>query len=141
MTQIIGETVSYLDKAKELCQSVLDDPKLNALFGDIDAFMENDDAKALYSSMQAKAEELHQKQHAGMDLTAGEIEEYNKLRDKVFESPVAKKFIDAQEEMHSVQATVNGWLSMTFELGRMPTDEDFEAHASSSCCSSGGCGC
>ena len=45
MTQIIGETVSYLDKAKELCQSVLDDPKLNALFGDI-AGLGPDDAIA-----------------------------------------------------------------------------------------------
>lgn len=139
MTQIIGEQVSYLDKAKELCQSVLDDSKLQSAFRSIDAFMENDSAKGIYSAMQAKAEELHTKQSAGFDLTAGEIEEYNKLRDQVFENPVAKAFIDAQEEMHSVQATVNGWLSMTFELGRMPTDEDFDQH--SSCCNTGGCGC
>ena len=140
MTQIIGEQVSYLDKAKELCQAMLDDSKLQSAFKSIDAFMENDGAKEIYAAMQAKAEELHQKQHAGLELSAGEIEEYNKLRDKVVENSTAKDFIDAQEEMHSVQATVNGWLSLTFELGRMPTDADFEEH-NSGCCSSGGCGC
>ena len=77
------------------------------------------------------------KQSAGLELTAGEVDDYNKVRDEVFENPVAKAFVDAQEEMHSVQATVNGWLSMTFELGRMPTDEDFDSHSS---CGTG-CGC
>lgn len=140
MTQIIGEQVSYLDKAKELCQAVLDDSKLQSAFKNIDAFMDDDQAKEIYAAMQAKAEELHQKQHAGLELSAGEIEEYNKLRDQVMDNSKAKDFIEAQEEMHSVQATVNGWLSMTFELGRMPTDEDFEAH-DSGCCNTGGCGC
>ncbi len=136
-TVIIGEKTSYLDKAKELCHAILDDEKLKHVFNNIDAFMENEAAKELYSSMQAKAEELHMKQSAGLELTAGEVDDYNKVRDEVFENPVAKAFVDAQEEMHSVQATVNGWLSMTFELGRMPTDEDFDSHSS---CGTG-CGC
>ncbi len=138
MTQIIGETTSYLEKAKELCQAILDDTKLRLIFTGVDAFMEDDVAKAAYSSMQAKAEELHTKQNAGLELTAGEVDAYNKLREKVLSNPVARAFVDAQEEMHSVQATVNGWMSMTFELGRMPTDDDFDQHGSS--CGSG-CGC
>lgn len=138
MTQTIGETTSYLDQAKELCQAILDDPRLRHIFTGVDSFMEDDAAKAAYSSMQAKAGELHHKQNAGLELTAGEIDSYNKLRDKVLSNPVARAFVDAQEEMQSVQATVNGWLSMTFELGRMPTDDDFDQHGSS--CGTG-CGC
>jgi len=137
MTQIIGETTGYLDKTKELCQAILEDPKLRLIFTGVDAFMEDDAAKAAYTSMQGKAEELHARQNAGLELTAGEIDSYNKLRDRVLSNPIARAFVDAQEEMHSVRATVNGWLGMTFELGRMPRDEDFDQEGS---CGSG-CGC
>ncbi len=58
MTMIIGESTSndadYKTKVKELCQSLLDDPTLKEVFESIDKFMEDDDAKELFSKMQSK---------------------------------------------------------------------------------------
>ena len=132
MTMIIGESSSteadYIAKAKVLCQSLLDDPGLKEVFGAIDRFMENDEAKELFSEMQTKGESLQMKQQSGVELTAGEVEEYNKIRDKMLENEVANGFVKAQESIQSIHQTLGSWVSLVFENGRMPTDEEFEGH-------------
>ena len=47
-------------------------------------------------------------------------------------------FIEAQQNLHEVQETVNQYISKTLELGRVPSDEEMEG-----CCGGGGhsCGC
>ena len=132
MTMIIGESSSteadYKAKAKELCQSLLDDPSLKEVFGSIDRFMDNDEAKELFSEMQTKGESLQMKQQSGVELTAGEVEEYFKIRDKMLENEVANGFVKAQESIQSIHQTLGSWISLVFENGRMPTDEEFEGH-------------
>ena len=53
MTMIIGESTSsdadYKIKVKELCQTIIDDPALKEVFEGIDKFMENDEAKELFT--------------------------------------------------------------------------------------------
>ena len=97
MTMIIGESTTndadYKTKVKELCQSLLDDPALKEVFESIDKFMEDDDAKELFSKMQSKGESLQMKQQSGMELTAGEVEEYNKVRDEMMENSEASAFL------------------------------------------------
>ena len=138
MTMIIGETTSndadYKTKVKELCQTILDDPTLKEVFDGIDKFMEDDDAKELFTKMQSTAESLQMKQQAGLELTAGELEEYNKARDKMMENQVATAFVAAQNSIQKVHETIGKAVSMVFENGRVPTDEEFESH----CCGSGG---
>jgi len=140
MTMIIGETTSndadYKTKVKELCQTILDDPTLKEVFDGIDKFMEDDDAKELFTKMQSTAESLQMKQQSGLELTAGELEEYNKARDKMMENQVATAFVAAQNSIQKVHETIGKAVSMVFENGRVPTDEEFESH----CCGSGGCG-
>ena len=132
MTMIIGESSSteadYKAKAKELCQSLLEAPNLKEVFGSIDRFMENDDAKELFSEMQTKGESLQMKQQSGVELTAGEGEEYNKIRDKMLENEIANAFVKAQDSLQSIHQTLGGWVSLVFENGRMPTDEEFAGH-------------
>lgn len=141
MSIIIGESTaetasSYKEKAKELCRALVEDPELKPLFGAIDRFMEDEAAKELFTEMQSKAEGLQMKQQAGLELTAGEVEEYNKARDKMLDCEVAKGFVEAQEAIHGVHETIGSWVSLSFELGRMPTEEEFEGHCGSNC----GCG-
>ena len=131
MTYIIGETATYEEKTKELCGALLEDPKLKAAFSDIEAFLSNDIAKEAFSSMQEKGQELQGKQQAGIELTAGEVEEFNKLREGVEGNKEASDFLAAQELMHEVQTSVNTWIGMTMELGRVPTEEDFKASGES----------
>lgn len=126
MTYIIGETATYEDKTKDLCEAILEDPKLKSAFADIEKFLEDDVAKDAFSSMQQKGEELQAKQQAGIELTAGEVEEFNKLRGVVESNQAASAFLSAQEEMHKVQTSVNTWIGMTMELGRVPTEADFK---------------
>ncbi len=132
MSIIIGETPStgndYKETAKDLCRALLEDEKLKGVFTSIDAFMENDVSKELFSQMQTKGEELQTKQQAGIELTAGEVEEYNKLREKMLDDPAAKAFVEAQESIQSVHQTIGSWVSLVFENGRMPTEEEFEGH-------------
>ena len=140
MTMIIGENTSndadYKTKVKELCQTILDDPALKEVFDGIDKFMEDDEAKELFTKMQSTAESLQMKQQSGLELTAGELEEYNKARDKMMENQVAIAFVAAQSSIQKVHETIGKAVSMVFENGRVPTDEEFESH----CCGSGGCG-
>ena len=126
---------AYMEKLKALCESLLDDTEMKKIFGAIDAFMGDETAKELFSEMQEGYEELNMKQQSGLQLTAGEVESYNKKRDAMLANPVAKKFLESREQMEEVQSTVNTWVGMTFELGRIPTQHDIE-HAGC-----GDCGC
>ena len=90
--------------------------------------MENDEAKELFSEMQTKGESLQMKQQSGVELTAGEVEEYNKIRDKMLKNEIADAFVKAQESIQSVHQTLGSWVSLVFENGRMPTDEEFASH-------------
>ena len=140
MTMIIGENTSndadYKTKVKELCQTIIDDPALKEVFEGIDKFMENDEAKELFTKMQSTGESLQMKQQSGLELTAGEVEEYNKAREEMMNNPVASAFVGAQETIQGIHQTVGKAISLVFENGRVPTDEEFESH----CCGSGGCG-
>ncbi len=126
---------AYMEKLKALCQTILDDEELKKVFGAIDTFMTNEEAKDLFTEMQESFEELNMKQQAGLQLTAGEVEAYNKKRDAMLGNPIAKTFLEAREQMENVQSTIHTWVGMTFELGRMPTQHDIE-HAGC-----GDCGC
>ena len=52
-------------------------------------------------------------------------------------NPVARGFLDAQDELHHVQQSIQQYVTKTLELGRMPTEE--EMNGGGSC--GHGCGC
>ena len=54
-----------------------------------------------------------------------------------FNNPVARDFVGAQQSIHKMQETVTQYVAKTYELGRIPTPEDFD---SGSCGPSCGCG-
>ena len=96
----------------------------------IDAFMADETAKSQYQTVAEKSQMLQHKQEMGAALNNDEVMDFEKHREALINNPVARGFIDAQQEMHQVQQTVTQYLSKTLELGRMPTEEDM----------SGGCG-
>ena len=134
--QSVSSSSDYKASAKELCQALLDDPELKQVFSSIDDFMSNEEAKGLFTEMQSKGESLQMKQQAGLELTAGEVAEYDKAREAMLDNPAAKAFVEAQNKIQSVHETVGSWVSLVFELGRMPTEEEFEGHCGPDC----GCG-
>ena len=133
-TQI--EESAVTQKTRELCQAILDQPEIRALRKSIEVFMANDQARGHYESLMTQGELLHEKQHSGTPLTEAEINAFEKLRESFLNNPVARGFLDAQEEMQKVQKSITQYVSKTFELGRVPEESDME---SGSCGS--GCGC
>ena len=125
------EETSVLQKTRELCQAILDQPNMRSIRQKIDAFMGDEKSRTQYDNLVAKGQSLQQKEQMSMQLSREEISDFEKQREAVFNNPVARNFLDAQEELHNVQSTIHQYVNKTLELGRMPTDEDM---------SGGGCG-
>lgn len=134
--QTTTQETPIVQKTKELCQTILDQPNIRSVRQRIDAFMADDSARSQYEGLMAKGQALQQKQQMSMPLTGEEISEFEKDRDALMNNPVARNFLDAQEELHHVHQSINQYVSKTLELGRVPAESDFE---SGSC--GHGCGC
>lgn len=130
-----------MDKTRELCAEIAEDPRVLELQHTVEKFLANDAAKVQYKSVHERGEALHQKQHAGVELSAAEIREFEGARDELFNNPVAVDFMNAQRELEGLQREVGKLVSMTLELGRVPTDEDIAEAEGGGCCGGGGCGC
>ena len=134
--QAIAEESAVIQKTRELCQTLLDQPDVQSMRQRIDAFAADDRAKAQYDTLMVKGQALQQKQQLGSPLSNAEITDFEKHREAFVNNPVAKGFLDAQEEMNQLQQSLGQYVSKTFELGRVPGPEDFD---SGSC--GHGCGC
>ena len=132
------ETSSVLQKTKELCQAILDQPEFTELRERIDTFLSDEAAKQQYQQLSERSESLQHKHQQGAQPSPEEIAEFEQQREAFFHNPVAAGFMDAQREMHKVQESVNQYLTKTFELGRVPSADDMDS-GSGSCGS--GCGC
>jgi cell fate (sporulation/competence/biofilm development) regulator YlbF (YheA/YmcA/DUF963 family) len=128
------EESQVLQKTKELCQTLLDEPAMRAIRNRIDAFMDDEQSRAQYDGLVTKGQALQQKQQTSA-LTGEEIAEFEQSRDALLGNPVARGFLDAQEELRDIQQTVQKYINKTLELGRMPTEEDLHS------CSEHGCSC
>ncbi len=135
METTIGEN-AILTKTKELCQAILEEPNMRAIRQRVDAFMGDEQAQALYDGLVVKSQALQQKQQLSMQPTGEEMADFEQHRAALFNNPLARGFLDAQEELHRVQESVHQYVTRTLELGRLPTDEEMNG---GSC--GHGCGC
>lgn len=118
---------SVLAKTRELCQTIVDQEDFQALRRDVDAFMADDSAQTLYRSVAERGEALHHKQRQGVQLEQDEINTYETERQALMGNEVARRFLDAQEQMHGIQQNVTRYVMKTLEIGRVPAEEDFES--------------
>src|SRR5256712_6841661 len=123
-------------KTRELCQAILEQPDFPMIRQQVDAFLADESIKVQYQELSDRGAMLQHKQQTGMPLDMAEIADFEKRREAFLSSPVAQGFLEAQQAMQSVQESVSQFVSKTFELGRMPEQEDFD-HGS---CGHG-CGC
>ncbi len=136
MASTIEET-PITRKTRELCQTILDEPSLQALRQRIDNFMADEQTRAQYDGLLTKGQALQQKQQQSMPLTGEEISDFEQHRDSLLKNPVASGFLDAQEELRQVQESIHKYVNKTLELGRLPSAEEM----SDGCCGHDGCGC
>ena len=134
--QTTEETV-IIQKTVELCQTIIEQPEFQGIRRRIDSFMTNDEAKTLYQTVMEQGEMLQHKQQTGTPLEHTEITKFEANRESLVSNPITRGFLDAQQERHKIQESVQAYVAKTFELGRVPSAEDFDA---GSCGPSCGCG-
>ena len=123
-------------KRNELCEAILEEINANGIRQRIDTFLSDATARGQYESLMSKGQALQEKQHNGQTLEPAEISAFEQDRDTLLRNPVASGFLDAQEEMHDLQHSVQKFVAKTIELGRLPSADEL---AEGSC--GHGCGC
>jgi cell fate (sporulation/competence/biofilm development) regulator YlbF (YheA/YmcA/DUF963 family) len=126
------------DKARELCETIVAQPQWTSIRSRIDAFLSNDAARGQFDAVNTRGRSLHEKQHSGEPLNGQEIADFEKQRDALLQNPVARGFLEAQDELHAIQHSVQKYVSKTLQLGRVPTESDFKEEEG---CGNGNCGC
>ena len=111
-------------KTRELCQTILDEPSMQALRQRIDTFMADEQTRAQYDGLITKGQALQEKQQRSVALTGEEISDFEQHRDSLLNNPVARGFLDAQQELHQVQESIQKYVSKTLELGRLPSEDE-----------------
>ncbi|MBC8126248.1 MAG: YlbF family regulator [Gloeobacteraceae cyanobacterium ES-bin-144] len=137
---IIAEESAVISKTRELCAQIASDPQFLKLQEDVERFLSDDSARLQYQSVHTRGEELHQKQHAGIELGAAEISEFEAAREALFQNEIAQGFLSAQRELEGLQKEIGKYIGMTLELGRVPTAADIAESSAGGCCGGGGGG-
>lgn len=130
------EENAIIEKTKALCQTIVDQPAMTSIRRQIDSFLSDANARGQYETVINKGQALQEKQSKGGKLDSAEIADFEKHRDALMNNPVARGFLDAREELHEIQHSIQKYVSKTLELGRVPTAEDLEDHSCGD-----GCGC
>jgi cell fate (sporulation/competence/biofilm development) regulator YlbF (YheA/YmcA/DUF963 family) len=126
--QTTTDETAVLRKTKELCQAILDDPAMATIRQRITGFMENEQARTQYNNLVAKGQALQEKQQSSTPLTRPEVEAFEQDRLALLNNPVARGFLDAQEELHGIKHNIHQYVNLTLELGHMPTEDELEEH-------------
>jgi cell fate (sporulation/competence/biofilm development) regulator YlbF (YheA/YmcA/DUF963 family) len=127
------------NKTRELCETIVAQPQWTSIRTRIDAFLSDDATRGQFDAVNTKGRSLHEKQHSGEPLNGQEVADFEKQRDALLSNPVAKGFLEAQDELHEIQHSVQKYISKTLQLGRVPVDSDFKEEEGG--CGNGNCGC
>ncbi|RBW70741.1 YlbF family regulator [Bacillus taeanensis] len=121
---------------EKLCETILEQPEFKEIKESITAFTNDHTASSEYQEVFNEQVRLQQKQQQGLPISEEETETFQNRYHELIGKPVVKNFIDAQQAMHKIEQTVTQYVNKTFELERVPKEEDFEA---GSCGPSCGC--
>ena len=135
--QSLLEMLPIKQGTDQLCESIVNQEVFKELYAKIDAFISDEKLKYEYSTLNERGALLQQKQQAGAEITEEEITAFEQLRTDFLGNKVADDFLAAQQEVQQVQDRIHQVIAKTFEVGRVPAQEDFDF------CSDGfgDCGC
>lgn len=126
-----SEDTPVIQKTKELCQTILDQPAYQSIKTTIQTFLNDPSMSTHYQRLCDAQDALHHKHEHGELISDEEVAAFERDESEFLANPLAQQFIEAQRQMHKIEQTITGYVRKTFELGRMPTEDDF---------SEGGCG-
>jgi len=119
-------TVTLVEtKTRELCEALVQLPGFSDTFRKMQAFLEDEMAKFEFQMLNDRGGLLQQKEAAGIQVTPEEMAEFDVMREALLAKPVVSGFLEAQQELHSIQKLVYPMLAKTFEIGRVPVPDDF----------------
>lgn len=124
---------SLQEKARELCQFILESPDYAAAQGKVDIFDEDTEAQKLYQAWRETEMELHQQHQQGNPPTDEQITDLEMKRDAAVENSVVADFADAENTLNQIFSTVVKVVQKSLQSGTIPTDEELNE-----CCNSGG---
>ncbi len=146
MSQLLNEQdTPVIAKTKALCEALVAQESYRTLKGKLDAFVEDQEAQLMYQALSDHQSRLVEKQESGVQLTEDEIREFEDKREKLLMHPVAGGFVEAQQGFEELRDTIVRYVTKTFELGRVPTDDEVKPQGGccggGGGCGGGGCGC
>ena len=125
--ELNSENPLILQKTRELCQAILDQPDFQNIRRQVDLFLADEKIRVQYQELSDRGALLQHKQQTGTPLDMTEISDFEQRREVFLSSPVAQGFLEAQQAMHTVQESISQYLAKTFELGRMPEKADLDS--------------
>lgn len=123
-----------VEKTKELCAVLLEQPEVKTLRADMEAFLADESLRSGYDVLSMKGEALGQRQQMGMEITPEEMAEFEKDRDDWMANELSQKFLESQKRMQQIQDEIHQFVSKTFELGRVPEMHDIDQHCNDCDC-------
>jgi len=137
--RMTADDSSVMEKTKDLCAAIVEHPDFRLLQEKVEVFLGDESARLQFQSVQERGQDLHQKQHAGMELSEAEIRDWEAAREELTNNRVVRSFLQARQELEGVQKMIGSYVGMTMELGRVAEPEDFAAEEGGCCCGGGGC--
>lgn len=139
MSDILSEkSTPVVEKTIELCEALLAQDSYKELKGKLDAFVADPAAQEMYQNLSRKQSELVSKQQSGEELTEEDIQAFEDDRERLLMHPVAGGFVEAQRGFEELRDLITNYVTKTFELGRVPTEDEVKPQGG--CCGGGGCG-
>jgi cell fate (sporulation/competence/biofilm development) regulator YlbF (YheA/YmcA/DUF963 family) len=123
----------WIAKTQELCSTLLELPEFQLIRASVERFAADPILREQLTELNEKGNSLQQRQQFGVPLDDDEVAQFEALRDGFLDNPVARQFLDAQETMRRFQVIVGEHVAKTFELGRIPTAEDFPEGCGDDC--------
>jgi cell fate (sporulation/competence/biofilm development) regulator YlbF (YheA/YmcA/DUF963 family) len=120
-------------RIRELCEAIVAQDGFSELYRKTDAFLRDEGAKYQFSILNDVGGYLQQKQALGAELTEEEVGHYEGLRKAALEKAVIVEFAEAQRGVQSIQDRILRMVGKTFEVGRVPVDDDFSDETCQTC--------
>jgi len=130
-----------MEKTRDLCAAIVGHADFGLLQEKVEEFLADDAARSQFQNVQELGEELHHKQHAGIELGETEVMEWEEARAGLTENDLVRSFLEARNQLESVQRSIGRYIGMTMELGRLPTADEIAVKEGGCCGGHGGCGC
>ena len=89
---ILAADSQVMTKTKELCEAIAGDSEYKELLAKVEHFLADEGAKLQFQSVQERGEELSQKRQVGLELSDGEVKDFESARDALMSNAVAREF-------------------------------------------------